>query len=424
MRMERAIVHSDINHCYAQIEEMLNPELKQRPMAVGGSQEERHGIILAKNLHAKKYKIQTGETLDEARIKCPQLLILPPDYRRYQRITDQVKAIYREYTDRVEEYGLDEAWLDLTQSQRLFGPASQIARTIQQRVYAELGLSISIGLSFNKIFAKMASDFVKPSGFVTITRANFQEKIYPLSVRELFYVGAATQKKLEAWGITTIGDLASRDRQFMRRYFGKVGEMLHWFALGEDISEVALASEAIPVKSVGNSVTAVHDLHTHGEARLVLRVLAESVASRLRDQGLKGKGIALSLRDIHLFRWSQQRKRARPTQLAEEILEDAEILLRQAWQNALPLRSIGISVFDLCLDQTGEQLDLFVDEQHRQSLLQLEKTVDGIRRRFGFEKIQRCSLLLDKPLTSFNPKQDQTIHPIGFLKEPIQAGGR
>ncbi len=302
--MERAIVHSDINHCYAQIEEMLNPELKQRPMAVGGSQEERHGIILAKNLHAKKYKIQTGETLDEARIKCPQLLILPPDYRRYQRITDQVKAIYREYTDRVEEYGLDEAWLDLTQSQRLFGPASQIARTIQQRVYAELGLTISIGLSFNKIFAKMASDFVKPSGFVTITRANFQEKIYPLSVRELFYVGAATQKKLEAWGITTIGDLASRDRQFMRRYFGKVGEMLHWFALGEDISEVALASEAIPVKSVGNSVTAVHDLHTHGEARLVLRVLAESVASRLRDQGLKGKGIALSLRDIHLFRWS------------------------------------------------------------------------------------------------------------------------
>ena len=156
----------------------------------------------------------------------------------------------------------------------------------------------------------------------------------------------------------------------------------------------------------------------------MLRVLAESVASRLRDQGLKGKGIALSLRDIHLFRWSQQRKRARPTQLAEEILEDAEILLRQAWQNALPLRSIGISVFDLCLDQTGEQLDLFVDEQHRQSLLQLEKTVDGIRRRFGFEKIQRCSLLLDKPLTSFNPKQDQTIHPIGFLKEPIQAGGR
>ena len=137
---------------------------------------------------------------------------------------------------------------------------------------------------------------------------------------------AATQKKLEAWGITTIGDLASRDRQFMRRYFGKVGEMLHWFALGEDISEVALASEAIPVKSVGNSVTAVHDLHTHGEARLVLRVLAESVASRLRDQGLKGKGIALSLRDIHLFRWSLQRKRARPTQLAEEILEDAEIL--------------------------------------------------------------------------------------------------
>lgn len=268
--MERAIVHSDINHCYAQIEEMLNPELKQRPMAVGGSQEERHGIILAKNLHAKKYKIQTGETLDEARIKCPQLLILPPDYRRYQRITDQVKAIYREYTDRVEEYGLDEAWLDLTQSQRLFGPASQIARTIQQRVYVELGLTISIGLSFNKIFAKMASDFVKPSGFVTITRANFQEKIYPLSVRELFYVGAATQKKLEAWGITTIGDLASRDRQFMRRYFGKVGEMLHWFALGEDISEVALASEAIPVKSVGNSVTAVHDLHTHGEARLVL----------------------------------------------------------------------------------------------------------------------------------------------------------
>ena len=257
-----------------------------------------------------------------------------------------------------------------------------------------------------------------------MNRTNFQEKIYPLSVRELFYVGAATQKKLQAWGILTIGDLAAQDRQFMRRHFGKVGEMLHWFALGEDISEVALSSEAIPVKSVGNSVTAVHDLHTHEEAVLVLRVLAESVASRLRDQGLKGKGIALGLRDIHLYRWTRQHQRSRPTQLAEEILQEAEILLRQAWQNALPLRSIGISVFDLSSDQTGEQLDLFADEQQRQSLLQLEKTVDGIRRRFGFEKIQRCSLLLDKPLTHFNPKQDQTIHPIGFLKGPIQSGSR
>lgn len=416
---ERVIAHCDINHCYAQIEEMLNPDLKQVPMAVGGNKEERHGIILAKNLKAKRYQIKTGETLQEARLKCPELVIVPPDYARYRYYTDQVKDIYRQYTDRVEEYGLDEAWLDLSASQRLLGPGAELAHEIQRRVQDEWGLTVSVGVSFNKIFAKMASDMMKPSGFVEISRENYRDRIYPLDVRELFYVGRATQQKLNRLGIRTIGDLAERERSFMRQHLGKVGEMLHWFALGEDISEVALPQNADPVKSVGNSITAIHDLRTEQEAQLVLRVLAESVASRLREQGFKGRGISVSMRDTCLVHWSGQHKRRRPTQLAEEIWADALCLLKQYWQTPLPLRSVGISVFDLEDQTTGEQLELFEDEGQRQSQLELEQTIDGIRRRFGFDKIRRCSLLLDEALTSFNPRE-QTIHPIGFLKGPIQ----
>lgn len=417
--MKRSILHCDINHCYAQIEEMLNPQLKLKPMAVGGNREERHGIILAKNLKAKQFGIKTGETWAEAVTKCPDLVMLEPQYHYYQKIAEQVKDIYRRYSDQVEDFGLDEAWIDLTASLRLFGSAEEIGRRIQKEVYQQQGLTISIGLSFNKIFAKMASDLVKPNGFVIVHEDNFKEIFYPLDVQDLFYVGRATKKKLHQFGIDTIGQLAQWDLTYMRRYFGKVGEMLWYFAQGEDISEVAFTSDADPVKSVGNSITAIHDLHTYQEAHLILRVLAESVASRLRNGGYKGSVVSLTMRNRYLEHWSAQMKLTRSTSLAEEILTAAKTILADKWDEAVPLRSVGISVSSLIGDSLSDQLSLFQDEHERVRQQQLEQTMDTIRQRFGFYKVKHCSLLLDERLTSFNPKQDQTIHPIGYLKQPI-----
>ena len=280
---ERVILHSDINHCYAQIEEMRHPELRKIPMAVGGHEEARHGIILAKNDMAKAYHIKTGESLREAYAKCPQLKIIHPDYEAYMYYTEQVKDIYREYTDKVESFGLDEAWIDLTQSISLFGSGKAIAQEIQKRVWQEIGLSVSIGVSYNKIFAKLGSDMQKPMGLVEIRKDNYQTLVWPLPVEDLFYVGRATKKKLRYYGIDTIGDLANLSKGWMKDHFGKMGELIWWFANGEDISEVALSGAKEPVKSVGNAITAPRDINTFEEAKIIYYVLVESVASRMRD---------------------------------------------------------------------------------------------------------------------------------------------
>ena len=226
--MERVIVHSDINHCYAQIEEMLHPELRQVPMAVGGHEEMRHGIILAKNDLAKAFGVKTASTLREAKKACPQLVIIHPHYDDYLYYTSEVKNIYREYTDRVESFGLDEAWIDLTHSSQVFGDGISVARKIQKRVREELGLEVSMGVSYNKIFAKMGSDLKKKMGFSIITQDNYQDVLWPLPIEDLFYVGYRTAPKLKARGMSTIGDLAKKEPAYLRSFLGKMGEVL-WY---------------------------------------------------------------------------------------------------------------------------------------------------------------------------------------------------
>lgn len=412
---QRVILHSDINHCYAQIEEMRQPELRDIPMAVGGHEEERHGIILAKNDLAKEYQIKTGESLREALAKCPQLTILPPDYEAYLYYTEKVKDIYREYSDQVESFGLDEAWIDLSSSLSLFGEGMEVARTIQQRVWEELGLTISIGVSYNKIFAKLGSDRVKRMGLVEITKENYKDTVWPLAVEELFYVGRATKKKLEYFGIETIGQLASLSREWMRDRFGKMGELIWWFANGEDVSEVALTGTQAPVKSVGNAITAVKDITTYEEAKIVYYVLVESVASRLREQGLRGSVIAVSLRSKELKWFSRQRKIEQATNIAAEIMPVVLSLLKEHYDFSLPLRTIGVTVSKLEPDSPFTQMNLFVSEEERHRMKVLEETMDNIRDRFGFEKVKRCAMLLDTSLTDFNPKQDHVIHPVGYF---------
>jgi DNA polymerase-4 len=412
---ERVILHSDINHCYAQIEEMKYPELRNVPMAVGGHEESRHGIILTKNLLAKKFHIKTGESLRDALKKCPDLVIVHPNYEDYMYYTEKVKDIYREYTDKVESYGLDEAWIDLTNSTALYGNGEEIARTIQKRVYDEIGLTVSIGVSYNKIFAKLGSDLIKPSGLVVITKDNFKEKIWSLPVEDLFYVGSATKSKLETMAITTIEQLATTSLDVLRKKFGKMGEVLWYFANGLDVSEVALNTFHRDIKSVGNSMTTVRDIKNLQDAKLVFYILAESVASRLRDSGFKGSVISIGLRNKKLEGFTRQRKIGTPTNISGEIMETVLQLVKENYDFTIPLRSIGIAVSMLTPDASPTQLNLFVDEKTRDAQMKLDITVDKIRTRFGFTSVKRCCSLLDKDLTDFNPKDDHTIHPVGYF---------
>lgn len=411
---ERIILHSDINHCYAQIEEMKFPNLRNVPMAVGGHEESRHGIILAKNLLAKKFKIKTGETLRDAKRKCPELVIVHPNYDDYLYYTEKVKDIYREYTDKVESFGLDEAWIDLSDSS-IFGAGEEIARTIQKRVLEEIGLTISIGVSFNKIFAKLGSDLIKPSGLVVITKDNYKDKVWPLPVEDLFYVGSATKAKLEVMGIKTIGELVNVGVAALRNRFGKMGEVLWGFANGLDLSDVAHQEYSREVKSVGNSITAVRDIMNYEDAKIVFYVLSESVASRLKDNGLKGYVVSIGLRNKNLQWFSRQHKRDIATNISEEIMETTLALLKDNYDFSIPLRSIGISVSMLVPDNHPSQMSLFIDEKKRDKAKKMDQTLDQIRNRFGHYSIQRACVLLDAKLTGFAPKEDHVIHPVSYF---------
>lgn len=415
MHQLRQIAHLDINHCYAQIIEMLYPELRKVPMAVGGHEELRHGIILARNLKAKAYGIKTAETLREARAKCPGLVIVPPKYELFIYYTEKVKDIYREYTDQVESFGLDEAWLDLTASQSLFGSAVDIASTIQARVLNEIGLTVSVGLSYNKVFAKLASDLVKPAGFVVITKANFLTIIGDLAVDQLLFVGRKTAEKLARVKIFTIRDLALKPKGYLKDLLGKNGELIWYFANGYDTSEVLLNRLSAPVKSIGNSITTPADINNLVEAKIVFQVLAESVAARLKTAGLVGSLVTIYLRNVKLHSISRQQIIVQPTNLAQELMATIIGLLKRHYDFTLPLRSIGVSVSKLSPELKHIQLNLFQTEKTRQKQVKLEKCLEQVRQKYGFKAISNLAVQLNPLLTDFNPKDDHVIHPISWF---------
>lgn len=410
----RAILHCDINHCYAQIEEMKFPELKHVPMAVGGSEASRNGIILARNLKAKQFDVATAETLREALNKCNDLVIVSPNYDDYMYYTEKVKDIYRDYSDQVESFGLDEAWVDITASQSLFGDPISIAKTIQQRVLQEVGLTISIGLSFNKIFAKLGSDLIKPSGFVVITKDNVQQLVHPLPVENLMYVGKATKKILYSRGITTIGDIVSLPIDYLKRILGKNGEMIYHFAQGNDVSDVTTSNFKRDVKSIGNSITAVKDIKNHHEAMLVFTILCQAVASRLKDSGFQGSLVRISLRNNQLETIQRQMPLEFPTNISSELISTVHQLLSSNYTFSIPLRSVGVSVSKLTPD-TMIQYNLFIDEEQRLTNKKIDCVMDTIKNKYGFNSIVTCSSLLDRQLTDFDPKGDHIIFPVSFL---------
>ena len=411
MLMEKTVLHIDCNKFYASVECLYRPEIRNKPVAVGGSTESRHGIILTKNEIASKYGLTVGEPLWKARQKCPDLIVVPPNFPLYLRFSKLARKIYEDYSEYIEPFGLDESWIDVTGMHR---SGESIANEIRQRVKDELGITVSIGVSFNKIFAKLGSDYKKPDAVTVINRDNFKDIVWCLPCTDLLMVGRSTGARLNSYGIYTIGDLANADSDFLQSILGKNGLMLRDFANGLECSPVKHKDEVTAVKSVGNSTTTYRDLVNNDDVKTVLRVLSESVATRLREQGLRGKTLSISVRDKNLSTFIRQQQMKAHTDISTEILDNAMQLFVANYSWSCPVRSIGINVSDFDVEQ-AVQLDFSGTVQHREKLEKIETTVDCLKKRFGNYCIQRACQLGDRELSRFNPHDEHIIHPIGYF---------
>lgn len=411
----RVILHSDINACYAAIEHLHRPELNGKPLAVGGDPEARHGIVLTADYIAKKYGVKTGMALWQAKQVCPELNIVSPRMDLYLRFSRMAHEIYGEYTDLQEPYGVDESWLDVTASSSLKGDGYKIAKEISNRMKSELGITVSIGVSFNKIFAKLGSDYKKPDAITTMYEDEFKSKAWALPVSDLLYVGRSTNQKLARFGIKTIGDLARTDEHLLMSQLGKMGGILWAFANGYDDSPVKMEHTHAPIKSIGNSTTTPRDLETDEDVKIVLYILAESVSARLRENGFKCRVIEISVRDNELYSFTRQHKIDHATNITGEIATEAYRIFKENYNWRKPIRSVGVRGADLVNDNYWEQMDLFSSVEQREKQMKLDDAVDTIRQRFGFYSVQRGLMYRDKILSSVNAKEDHTTHPIGYF---------
>ena len=382
----RVILHCDCNNFYASVELLKYPELRRKPVAVAGDPEGRHGIILAKNMIAKGYGVQTAETVWQARKKCPGLILLPPHHDEYEAMSQRVNAIYQRVTDQVEPFSVDESWLDVTGSQRLFGDGKAIADMLRQRVREELGITISAGVSDNKTWAKLGSDYKKPDATTVITRENVAELLYPLPIQDMLFVGRAAAEILQRHGVTTIGMLAAAPRESLVRWLGKQGESLHAMANGLDDTPVRRWGETEAVKSVGNGMTFPHDLVGEEAWKAGLMPLCDSVGSRLRAQGLKCRTITLQIKDPALKVISRQKTLPMSTNLTKVIFSEALMILQQCWHKDAPIRLLTVTASALCAEDAAETAQLsFLTEVKPDDPRQarIEQAVDDVRRRFG-----------------------------------------
>lgn len=396
--MERTILHADCNCFYASVEMLHHPEYEGKPLAVGGSPESRHGIILTANYIAKKLGVKTGQALWQAKQACPDLIIVRPDYDQYLRFSRMVREIYGEYTDRQEPFGIDECWLDMTESAQLYGDGAQIAETLRRRVRYELGITISVGVSWNKIYAKLGSDYKKPDAVTVISRDNYKEIVWPLPASDLLYVGRATGRHLARLGIYTIGELAAAPADMLQAQFGKIGPVLGAWANGLDDSPVVVEDYEAPIKSIGNSTTTPRDLVSDKDVQMIFMALCENVCMRLRANGFRCRVVEMYVRDNGLYHFSRQKTLSRATNITDEMYKAVmELFLAQYdWEH--PIRSLGVRGASLVGEDAPEQLEFGVkgitvlvqDEEHREKLARMEDAVDEIRRRFGYTSIQRA----------------------------------
>ena len=389
--MERVILHCDLNAFYASVELLAYPELRGQPVAVCGDPESRHGIILAKNEAAKRFGVKTAETIWQARQKCPELVLLPPHREQYRQYSRRMNEIYGQYTDLVEPFGIDESWLDITGSMHLFGnDAAAIADAIRARAARELGLTLSVGVSFNKVFAKLGSDYRKPDATTVISPENWREMVWPLPVGSLLYAGPAAQRALGQYGVRTIGQLANVEPALPEHLLGKLGYQLWEYANGMDRSPVRPQHEKEPVKSVGNSCTFPENLTTRAQIRRGTAMLCDSVAGRLREQGLYCGAVQIGLKDAAFHSVSRQKQLPASTHLMRELLDAAMELIDRTWKPPTPIRLINVTALALTdRRETYEQLDLLAPQRTEESakLERLESAIDSLRKKYGSQVI-------------------------------------
>lgn len=386
--MDRVILHCDMNGFYASVELLDRPDLADKPMAVCGDPESRHGIILAKNEIAKKYGIVTAETIWQARKKCPDLQLVSPHHDKYKMYSKKINQIYLQYTNLVEPFSIDESWLDVTASLQLFGSGVEIANQIRERVKRELGLTLSVGVSYNKIFAKMGSEYKKPDATTIISRENYQELLWPMDVGDMFFVGAATAEKLRGMGIATIGDLARANPVALEALLGKHGPMLHRYVNGLDTDPVRMYGEREPVKSVGNGITFKRNLIGLDDITTAVTSLADTVATRLRSQRLKAWGIKVDIKDPAFRTITRQKQLVHPTHATADVKDAALELIQASWRLSDPIRLLTITAINLTDETVDEQISLFdTPAETREKDESLDKAMDEIRQKFGGSSI-------------------------------------
>lgn len=391
---DRVILHCDCNSFFASVETVLHPEYKNVPMAVCGSVEDRHGIVLAKNELAKAYSIKTAETVYSAKKKCPNLVIAAPHHGEYLRYSKMVNEIYARYTDVIEPFGIDESWLDVTKSRKLFGTGREIADKIRQTVKEELGITISVGVSFNKVFAKLGSDYKKPDAVTVIDRENFERIVYPLPVSDLLFIGAKTANQLLSMGIRTIGDLAKTDAALLKMRFGKAGEMIRKYAAGEDDSPVNPDREE--AKSISNGFTFKRDIVKLEDCRAGIDYLVEEIGARLRKKHLKCATVQLTIKDEYLRSVQRQRPQEPPTDINRELAEAAYKILLDEWSEKRPIRMLTVTATNLVAgDSVAEQIDLFSqsEDDARKKEQDKDNAVDKIRKKYGKSAITPASII-------------------------------
>lgn len=403
--MERIIIHSDMNSCYASIECSLNPELKGKPVAVGGSVEDRHGIILAKTAEAKKFGVTTGEAIWQAQRKCPDLIVVPPHFDIYSKYSALARDIYRRYTDKIEPMGLDEAWCDITGSILLFGSVKNITDGIREAFRNELGITVSIGVSYNKIFAKLGSDLAGIDEVVTITKDNYKDIVWPLSVSSIMGVGRNTAKKLDGYGIRTVGDLAKTDSEWLRLVFGVIGDDLWRYANGYDNSPVMPDGYEREVKSIGHGVTCREDLTSNEEVWLAFLKLSQDVSKRLKNEKLSANAVQISVRDSFLMNKQFQCETGYPTQSAMDIAKTALKLFKEnyPWRNNV--RALSVRAINLCSEDAPVQLDLSGEYINHDRQKCIDDTTLMLREKFGSDALFNCSIMMENKMPDMKGKK-------------------
>lgn len=383
--MDRVIFHCDLNSFYASVELLDYPQFRHLPVAVCGDPKSRQGIVLAKNDLAKAFGVATGHTVWEARRLCPELILLPSNGEKYRYYSQKANELYLEYSNLVEPYGVDESWIDVTGSLHLFGKSPvALADEIRQRCQAELGLTLSIGVSFNKIFAKLGSDYKKPNATTLITKENFKELVWPLPVGDLLFVGKASQKTLKPYGVTTIGALANYNQGVLHQLLGKSGDMLYAYANGQDNSPVSDFYQLDAAKSIGQGLTFAVNLETAETVRSGIVMLSDHVALRLRRHNILCYGVQLMLRDPDFHNISRQTQLENPTHLSQEISETAFQLAQSNWNFRVPVRAISVTAINLVpISQGGTQLSLFDSAPNNDKFESIAKATDQLREKYG-----------------------------------------